>query len=74
MLNPFSKKSHIIKHWINSHPDLVTTPPFKIKVLKQYKDCLSRQMGEAISILRSEDSLLNSKNEYIQNCISRITV
>ena len=24
----FSKKSHIIKHWINSHPDLDTSQPF----------------------------------------------
>ena len=35
---------------------------------------MSRQVGEAIAILLSRDSLLNSKNEYIQNCISRITV
>ena len=27
----FSKKSHIIKHWINSHPNMDTAPPFKIK-------------------------------------------
>ena len=31
-------------------------------------------MGEAIYILLSKDTILNSKNEYIQNCISRITV
>ena len=31
-------------------------------------------MGEAIAILLSRDNVLNSKNEYIQNCISRITV
>ena len=30
-------------------------------------------MGEAIQILLSKDQLLNRKNEYIQNCISRIT-
>ena len=48
-------------------------PPFKIKILKQYRDCLPRQVGEAIPILLSKDQLLNSKNEYIQNCIERIT-
>jgi hypothetical protein len=70
----FSKKSHIIKHWMRSHPDLDTAPQFRIKILRQYRDCLSRQVGEAIAILLSPDALLNSKNEYIQNCISRITV
>ena len=51
-----------------------TMPPFNIRILKQYKDCLSRQVGEAIQILLSKDQLLNSKNEYILNCIARITV
>ena len=59
---------------MNSHPDREDAPPFKINILRQYKDCLSRQVGEAIAILLSKDTLLNSKNEYIQNCISRITV
>ena len=49
-------------------------PAFKFKILKTYRDCLSRQLGEAISIWSSRDVLLNSKNEYITNCISRITV
>jgi hypothetical protein len=56
------------------HGENKTLPPFKIKTIRQYRDCLSRQVGEAIAILLSKDNLLNSKNEYIQNCISRITV
>jgi hypothetical protein len=47
---------------------------FSFKIRKQYTDCLSRQVGEAIAILLSKDQLLNSKNEYVQNCISRITI
>ena len=47
---------------------------FRIKILRRYKDCLSRQVGVAIHILLSRDTLVNSKNEYIQNCIARITV
>ena len=39
-----------------------------------FKDCLTRQVSEAISIWQSPDSLLNSKNEYITNCIRRVTV
>ena len=70
----FSKKSHMVKHWMISHGDMETLPPFRIRILRQYQDCLSRQVGEAIQILLSNDHLLNSKNEYVQNCISRITV
>ena len=70
----FSKKSHTVKHWMLTHGEMDTMPPFEIKILKRYRDCLSRQVGEAIHILLSKDQLLNSKNEYIQNCISRITV
>ena len=70
----FYKKSHMVKHWMITHGEMETLPPFRIKVIKQYQDCLSRQVGEAIQILLSNDQLLNSKNEYIQNCISRITV
>ena len=49
-------------------------PEFRFKVVKKYKDCLSRQLGEALSIFTSKDKLLNSKNEYISNCISRLAV
>ena len=65
----FSKKTHKIKHWMISNGEMETMPPFKIKILKQYRDCLCRQVWEAI-----QDQLLNSKNRYIQNCIARITV
>jgi hypothetical protein len=69
----FSKKSHIIKQWMSSHEEFNALPPFSFKIMKQYADCLSRQVGEAVAILLSIDQLLNSKNEYVQNCISRIT-
>ena len=59
---------------MSSHEELNIPPPFTFKIKKQYTDCLSRQVGEAISILLSNDQLLNSKNEYIQNCISRISI
>ena len=70
----FSDKSHIIKHWMETHPDLNNIPPFKFRVVSGFKDCLTRQVSEAISIWQSPDSLLNSENEYITNCITRITV
>ena len=67
-------KSHIVKHWLESHPDLNDPPTFRFQVKRCFKDCLTRQLSEAISINRSKDMLLNSKNEYVTNCISRITV
>ena len=70
----FSPKSHMVKHWMNTHPEMNTLPPFKIKIIKQYRDCLSRQLGEAIAIYVSKDTLLNGKNEYLNNCISRVTI
>ena len=70
----FREKSHIVKHWMTDHPEENKAPPFTFKVMKIYKDCLSRQVGEAIAILLSKDHLLNSKNEYLTNCIHRITV
>ena len=70
----FTEKSHIIKHWMNTHPELENQPAFKFRILKVHKDCLSRQLGEAVTIWLSKDSLLNSKNEYLSNCITRITV
>ena len=35
---------------------------------------MSRQVGEAMRIYFSKDKLLNSKNEYLQNCITRVVV
>ena len=49
-------------------------PPFKIKVIGSYKDCLTRQVSEALKIHNSKDELLNSKNEYASNHLSRIVV
>ena len=68
----FSIKSHQVKHWMNTHPEENIQPPFRIKMIKRYRDCLSRQIGEALRIYYSKDQLLNSKNEYVQNCISRV--
>jgi hypothetical protein len=56
-------KAHIVKHWLGAHPELNNPPAFKFTVQKK-----------TIDIYKSKDSLLNSKNEYVTNCISRITV
>ena len=68
----FSQKSHQVKHWMNSHQEENIQPAFRIRTVQKYRDCLSRQIGEALRIYYSKDQLLNSKNEYVQNCISRV--
>jgi hypothetical protein len=70
----FSQKSHVIKHWMTDHRDEKIKPPFAYKIIRRYKDCLSRQVGEAIKIQHTGDNILNSKCEYLSNNISRLTV
>ena len=65
--NNFSEKSHMVKHWLDKHEEENERPPFSFHVIGQFKDCLSRN-------LHSEDSLINSKSEYVNNCIARRTV
>jgi hypothetical protein len=48
--------------------------PFNFKVTQQFNDCMSRQVAEAIRTQHTKDNILNSKCEYLQNCITRLTV
>ena len=70
----FDKGSHIIKHWMECHPTLREIPKFHYKIRRSYKDCLSRQIGEAVAIMMTEDAILNDKCEYLSNCIARVKV
>ena len=59
---------------MNEHPEMDVCPKFSFKIKARFRDCLSRQVAEAITILYSKDQLLNSKNEYMANCLTRICV
>ena len=59
----FDSGSHIVKHWMNEHPDTEECPVFSFSILSKFRDCLSRQEAEAITINYTRDQLLNSKNE-----------
>ena len=48
-------------------------PPMSIRIQETYSDCLSRQLGEALKIHFSNDTLLNGRNEYLSNCVTRLT-
>ena len=67
----FSKKFNNIKHCSNSHPEYEDAPysEYSVRIVSLGK--LERQL---VSLCQTIHTLLNSKNEYIQNCISRITV
>jgi hypothetical protein len=58
----FSGGSHLVKHWMTTHPKDDQCPPFRIKVIGTYKDCLTRQVSEALKIHNSMD-----ENEYASN-------
>ena len=70
----FSAKSHITKHWMNSHPSLPSPPKMEFSITSRFRDCLSRQIGEALRINYSKDTLLNSKAEYMANSLTRLTM
>ena len=40
----------------------------------RYRDCLSRQVAEALRIHYSKDNILNSKSEYRSNTVSRLSI
>jgi hypothetical protein len=46
----FAEKSHQVKLRMNAHPEARTQPQFRIRIMKRYRDCLSRQVGEALRI------------------------
>jgi hypothetical protein len=60
--------------WVLDHADLVHMPEFRFTIQSQHRDALSRQVGEAIAIMHSRDALLNSKSEYMTNCLTRVTI
>ena len=72
--NDFGEGSHMVKHWLTAHEDDETCPEFKFRIVANFKDCLSRQVTEAVMIHYSPDILLNSKNEYNANCLARVKV
>ena len=47
-------------------------PDFKASVTHSFRDCLSRQVSEAVYIRRSEKTVLNSKSEWHQPALFRV--
>ena len=62
--------SLINKHQINEHAG--GEPNFKAKVTGVFKDTLSRQVSEGVSIRHGGQSVLNSKSEWHQPPLWRV--
>ena len=56
--------SFIKQHQVERHQDVPAE--FSAKVTGSFKDCLSRQVSEAVQIRRSNGPVLNSKSEWHQ--------
>ena len=69
MNNAFAK--HLALH----HPEHTKDASvFKIKSERTFRKCLERQVAEGVDITRSEaDILMNSKSEYHQPAVTRVT-
>ena len=65
--------SHMRKHWVECHPDMKEIPKFRFKIVKSFKDSLSRQVAESVRIdLRG--NVINSKTVYSRNRLPRLEV
>jgi hypothetical protein len=62
--------SFILKHKATAHQD--EEPLYKAKVTASTRDCLTRQVREAVLIRRSSRPVLNSKTEWHQPALFRV--
>ena len=69
-----SEESHQIKHWLSSHEELLAPPKFRFKLVRSFKDPLTRQLSEAVRIELRGSEILNSKSEYSRCRVPRLTV
>ena len=68
------EESHQIKHWLLDHADLEEPPKFKFRLIKSFKDPMSRQLAEAVRIELRGSDILNSKAEFNRSRVPRLRV
>ena len=66
-------ESHIRKHWRECHPEMLEMPTFKFKIVKSFRDSLSRQVAESVRITLRV-GVINSKTMYSRNRLPRLAV
>ena len=62
--------SFILRHWMKHHGTSISPPNFTFKVIKTFKEPMSRQIVEALLIL--EKGTLNLKSEFGTNHLCRL--
>ena len=69
-LEKLNKKSFQVQHWMTDHGTSPFPPRFKFRVIGNFKDPLSRQLCEALEIMRTGN--LNQKTEFKINDLCRL--
>ena len=70
----WKEESHQVKHWITEHPELQEPPRFRFRLVRGFKDPMSRQLSEAVRIELRGGSILNSKSEYNRCRVPRLRI
>ena len=65
--------SFMVKHWFTSHPEEEEQPGFRFRVVGRFKDCLTRQLKEAVRMGHRPGNL-NSKGEWGSCNIPRLVI
>ena len=65
------EESFMVKHQHDRHSGLLAD--FKARVKISFQDCLSRQVAEGVHIRRSENEVLNSKSEWHQPALWKVS-
>ena len=76
LANPEPTENALAKHLANDHPDKEGDQTvFQYKVESTDKSCLQRQVREGANLAASDaDNILNSRTEYHQPSLQRITL
>ena len=69
-LTQIKKESFGVLHWMLHHPLSPVPPSIKFKRVSSHKDALSRQLKEALLILR--EGTLNKRDEFSNNEVVRM--
>ena len=68
-----AEDSHIAKHWDQDHMG-EQMPHFRFKIVRSFKDSLSRQVAESVRIDLRGEGVLNSKSVYSRNTLPRLEI
>ena len=68
-----AEDSHIAKHWEQVHGG-EEMPEFRFRIVRSFKDSLSRQVAESIRIDLRGEQVLNSRTVYSRNRLPRLEV